>query len=380
MDRVNKQWIFLIGFGVSLFAILTNIEFVIGHIAKGVSLILPVLAGLIIALFLSVPMNGFQKRIRKIADMMNMDMGDKSLRGISFALTVLSVVLVIFIMFKVAIPEFVKSISSILQIIEAKLPEWIEILSSYNVDTANLTQFMQNLDMAGLIEKVMGGAGALFDSVIDVSTSIVSLITTSAIAIVIAIYVLLEKKEMGLQCKKVLYACFNEKFADKIIYVAATIQNSYTKFLSGQCVEAVILGSLIFIAFTICKLPYAGLIAILTGVFALIPYIGAFISCFIGAFLTLLYNPSQVIVCLAVYLTVQFVENQFIYPHVVGSSIGLSPVWTLLAAVVGSSLFGVLGMIFFIPLTAALYTIGREWVNIRLEARGLKDKVMKEKE
>ena len=99
----------------------------------------------------------------------------------------LSVVLVIFIMFKVAIPEFVKSISSILQIIEAKLPEWIEILSSYNIDTANLTQFMQNLDMAGLIEKVMGGAGALFDSVIDVSTSIVSLITTSAIAIVIAI-------------------------------------------------------------------------------------------------------------------------------------------------------------------------------------------------
>ena len=125
------------------------------------------------------------------------------------------------------------------------------------------------------------------------------------------------------------------------------------------------LGSLIFIAFSIAKLPYAGLIAVMTGFCAFIPYVGAFIACFIGTLLTLLSSPSQALLCILVYMAVQFVENQFIYPNVVGSSVGLPPLFTLLAVMLGGKLLGLIGMIFFIPLMAVVYSLVREDVQRR---------------
>ena len=120
---------------------------------------------------------------------------------------------------------------------------------------------------------------------------------------------------------------------------------------------------LIFISFTIFKIPYASLIGILTAVCAFVPYVGAFISCFIGAFMVLLVNPSQVIIAIIIYLVIQFVETQLIYPHVVGTSVGLSPLLTLIAVLIGGSLFGLFGMIFFIPICAVLVTLISEYTN-----------------
>ena len=159
------------------------------------------------------------------------------------------------------------------------------------------------------------------------------------------------------------------RHASRIRHVAALATDTYSKFLSGQCLEACILGTLIFIAFSLFRLPYAGLIGFLTAVFAFVPYVGAFASCAIGAFLTLLASPGQAIICVIVYLAVQFVENQFIYPHVVGSSVGLSALWTLLAALVGGKLFGIVGIVFFIPIVAVLYELVRQWTNTRLAER-----------
>ena len=133
----------------------------------------------------------------------------------------------------------------------------------------------------------------------------------------------------------------------------------------GQCLESCILGSLIFIAFSIARLPYAGLIAVLTGICAFIPYVGSFISCSIGVLLTLLSSPGQALLCIIVYLAVQFTENQFIYPNVVGNSVGLPPLFTLLAVMLGGKLFGIVGMIFFIPLMAVVYVLVREDVQRR---------------
>ena len=150
------------------------------------------------------------------------------------------------------------------------------------------------------------------------------------------------------------------------------IRTVYTKFLSGQFVEALILGTLMFIAFLIFRLPYAGLVGMLTAVCSFIPYIGAFFSCGIVVLLTLIVNPIQAIVCFIVYQVVQFIENQFIYPQVVGSSVGLSPLWTLMAVIIGGKLFGLLGMIFFIPLVAVFYTLFRESVYKRINRKNIK--------
>lgn len=167
--------------------------------------------------------------------------------------------------------------------------------------------------------------------------STVSVISSTVFAFVIAVYVLASKRTLGRQVNRVMDAHLDAGHAARIRHVAHLASDTYSKFLSGQCVEACILGTLIFLAFSVVRLPYAGLIGFLTALFAFVPYVGAFASCAIGAFLTLLASPEHALLCVVVYLAVQFVENQFIYPHVVGSSVGLSALWTLIAALVGGN-------------------------------------------
>lgn len=209
----------------------------------------------------------------------------------------------------------------------------------------------------------MTGAGNFLSSALGIATSTISIIVNCFFSLVIALYILLSKKTLGRQCKKLLYVHVRKPIADCIYHVATLISKTYSKFLSGQCIEAIILGVLIFISFTIFRIPYAVLIAVLTGVLSFIPYIGAFFACFIGAVLVLMVNPLQALLSIIVYQVVQFIENQFIYPHVVGGSVGLAPLWTLVAVLIGGNLFGILGMIFFIPLVAVLYQLVKEYTN-----------------
>lgn len=183
------------------------------------------------------------------------------------------------------------------------------------------------------------------------------------------IYVLIGWRELSSQSKRALYAYCKESVADRICHISKLAHDTYAKFLSGQCVEVMILGTLIFLSFSVAGIPYAGLTAVLTAAFAFVPYIGGFLSCAFGILFTLLAAPNKALLCLIVYQATQFVENQFIYPHVVGNSVGLSPFWTLLAVLLGGKLFGVLGMIFFIPLMALVSQLLHESIERRLHTR-----------
>lgn len=176
-------------------------------------------------------------------------------------------------------------------------------------------------------------------------------------------------RELSSQSKRALYAYCKESVADRICHISKLAHDTYAKFLSGQCVEVMILGTLIFLSFSVAGIPYAGLTAVLTAAFAFVPYIGGFLSCAFGILFTLLAAPNKALLCLIVYQATQFVENQFIYPHVVGNSVGLSPFWTLLAVLLGGKLFGVLGMIFFIPLMALVSQLLHESIERRLHTR-----------
>ena len=271
-----------------------------------------------------------------------------------------------------AVPEVVSSAKRIYSQIQSKLPEFIAMLNSYNIDTTNITEFVKNININGFISTLTTGAGSILSSVWGFATTTVSGVSTTIFAIVISVYVLLDKKGLSRQMKKLLYATLKKETTDKICDIGALSVETYSKFLSGQTIEAVILGVLIFISFTIFRLPYAALIAFLTSFFAFVPYVGAFASCAIGAFLILLDSPEKVLTCIIVYMVVQFVENQFIYPHVVGGSVGLSPLWTLMAAIIGGNLFGIVGIIFFIPLAAVLYTLLQGHVNKELRVNRIK--------
>lgn len=375
MDKKMKQNLILIASGVILFAAVMNINYVTTFVKDVMGLFLPLIIGFIMAFVLSVPMNGFENLLRKIGrkikpklpKKIKINVKDKTISTISLLLTVISILLVIYILGKVAVPQIVESVKSIGIMIKEKWPQWAKTLQKYNVDTAPITEWVKNLDFENLIKNVLSGAGTFINVVVGTAASTISIMGTMAIAVVIMFYVLLSKKELIRHGKKIVYAYISKEKADKIVYVSKLSCDVFAKFLSGQCIEACVLGGMMFVGFWLFKLPYAGLIAMLTCVSAFIPYIGAFMSCGIGVVLTFIANPSQAIMCFIVYQVIQFIENQFIYPNVVGNSVGLSPLWTLIAVLVGGKLFGLLGMIFFIPIVAVLYILIRESVNKKLK-------------
>lgn len=366
-----KQYFLLIAFGVALFACLMNFGALLGFANTLINLLYPVLLGMLVAFILNVPMRGFEKILRKLFGK-NAENNDKAIRGLGLLLSLVSVILVLVLVVTMLLPEVISSVKSIISLVEERLPDWIALLNSYNVDTSWITDKLNNLDLENLIKQLGSGAGSVISSVAGIAASTVATVANAVFACIIALYILISKRDLTRQGKKLLYAHLKPSLAEEICRVLNLVVETYCKFFSGQCVEAMILGGLIFLAFTGMGLPYASLIAVLTAVFALIPYVGAFASCSIGAFLTLLAEPSHLLLCVAVYLVVQFVENQFIYPHVVGGSVGLSPLWTLVAALLGGKLFGIAGVVLFIPMVAVVQQLLGEDANRRLEEKNIR--------
>ena len=375
MDKKTRQNLLLIACGVAMFAAVTNLNIIKDFLGCLGGLLLPVLAGLVLAFVLSVPMNGIRRGLERLFSKAKRKPGSGALNALSLVLTYLCLVLVIALVGLVAVPEIVNSVKSISTTVKEKWPEWMAVLRSWNVDTdainSAVDQALAGLDFGKLLQSALSGAGSVLGSAVTVATTTISGVTTAVFTIIIGSYVLLDKDDLKRQSKMLIYAHLRRSHADRFCQICSLIQNTFTRFLSGQCMEAVILGLLMFIAFSVFRLPYAGVVAMLTTILAFVPYIGAFAACFVGAVLTLIGQPSKLILCILVYQGVQFIENQFIYPRVVGSSVGLPPLWTLAAALLGGKLFGILGMIFFIPLVAVIYSLVRDNTKRRLQRRGL---------
>ena len=369
MDKKTKNYMLLIAFAVLIYAAAMHLGAVLGFLGKLVSLVLPLIIGLVLAFVLSVPMSGFEKLLNKLFKGIKSAAKDKFINVLSFLLTLSSVLLLAVLVVTMLIPELASSVKGVVELIQHELPKWLTLLNSYNIDTQHINEWINSINLESFLATLTGSAGFVLDSVLNISTTIVSVVVNAGLGLVIMVYVLLSRKTLKHQCRRVLYAYLSRSHADNIVHVASLIYQTFAKFFSGQCLESCILGSLIFIAFSIARLPYAGLIAVLTGICAFIPYVGSFIACSVGTLLTLLSSPAQALLCLIVYLAVQFIENQFIYPNVVGNSVGLPPLFTLLAVMLGGKLFGVLGMIFFIPLMAVVYALVREDIQRRDERK-----------
>ena len=365
MNKQLKQQMLLIFFGVALFAALTNLNEVAGFFRVLAGILSPVVSGLLLAFVLSVPMLGIARRLAAHFPKMK----EKAVDALSLTLTMLCVAVLVFLLCVLAIPQLAASVRSIAVLVRENWPDWVALLSSYGVDTTELTKLAASFDWKTAVEKLFTGAGAVIGSVVDLASSTVSVTVNAVFAIVIMFYVLLGRRELGKQSRGFLYAYCKEMTANRICRIAKLTHDTYAKFFSGQCIEVLILGTLIFLAFSVFRIPYAALTAVLTAAFAFIPYIGAFASCLIGVLLTLLAAPENAILCFLVYQAVQFIENQFIYPHVVGGSVGLSPLWTLLAALLGGKLFGIIGIVFFIPLAAVISQLLQGDIEHRLAAR-----------
>lgn len=352
----------LIAFGVALFALFNNFSLVLKTLGKLLDLISPILLGLVFAFILHVPMNGFERLLTRCFPALA---NKPQLSIVSLLLTLTSILLVIVLTVTLVIPPLVSSVQTIRPLLEEKGPQLIATLNRYQIDTSLISEWINALDISSYFTNF----DQLFGSLIRGVRSTLSSVTNGAFGLVIAVYLLLTKKTLAAQGKQFIAAYLPPRAAHRLYTVAHLLQETYAKFLSGQCVEAIILGCLIATAFGLCRLPYAALIGLLTGLFAFIPYIGAFGSCAIGAFLILLAMPEKTLWAIGIYVVVQFIENQLIYPRVVGGSVGLSPLGTLLAALLGGKLFGLLGILFCIPLAAVCASLLQQDINQRLQSR-----------
>ena len=370
MEKKTKQNLLLVVAGVGLFAALMNLHAVILFLEKGIGIILPIIVGGILALFINVPMTGIEKRLRKLLQKRKKQPSDKFYRMFSFLLTFVCVALVLTLVFTLLIPELVNSAKGLYLQIEARLPEWIAWLESLDPDAAWLEDMLADINLDKMMQNIGVGANFFLESVVSTVSSAASIVITAAFGLIISIYLALGKEQIGGHARKLLYAYLKPAWAENVLHVSRTFSRCFANFLSGQCTEAVILGVLMFAAFTIFRLPYGSLVGVLTAVCAIIPYVGAFLSGAVSVILALLISPALAVRCLIVYLVVQFVENQFIYPRVVGGSVGLPPLYTLVAAMIGGKLFGIMGIIFFIPIMAVVIELVKEDAGKRLSRRG----------
>ncbi len=365
MDKTLKRMLICIAFGVGLFVLLNNAWSIFGIVKTMFGLMIPVVLGFIMAFVLNVPMKGFRYLYELAFKKAKRRPPDKAVDIVCVLLVFALVAFLFWAIVMLAIPSLTKTVSDVIDIIKEQIPKLTELLKENDIDPTILERV---IDFLHLDEDY--NVGVNFSKIINQAFSTVKSMFTALIniifALVVCVYALLSKAELHIQVKRLGYSIFPHRVARYLGHVYVLIRDTYTKFLSAQCIEAVILGVLMYVAFLAFGIPYAALVAVLTALFAFLPYIGAFGACFIGAFLTLVSAPDKVLLCVIVYTVVQFTENQFIYPHVVGNSVGLTPVWTLIAALVGGSLLGLFGMIFFIPLASVIYTLLGEFTAWRL--------------
>lgn len=365
-----RKWIILILIAIFSYWGLNNFDKLLGVINTGYKVLEPFILGGVIAFVLNILVNKIEKYLNKWIKNRRF----KLVRFISIILSLLIFILVIVFTAFLLIPELIENIqmlmgsvpgligdaqNSILNLLD-KYPDIQNEISKMFAESGNVSTIISNV-LNYFITGAIGFIGSLVSSFITIFT-----------AIIFAIYMLAQKEYLIRGTKKVLYSLLNKKRADKLVEIGTLANKTFSKFISGQCLEAIILGGLMFIAFTISGFPYALMLAVLTAITSLIPIFGALIAMVIGAILIGIGDPVQAIIFIIVFQVVQQIEGNFIYPRVVGASVGLSPLWTLLAITVGGNLFGIPGILLGLPVASVLYALIKELVNGRLKNRAIK--------
>ena len=340
-------------------------------------IIFPFILGGAIVFVINVPMSFLEKKIFE-----NIKKENKAARTlarpVSLLLTIVLVVGVIALVMIGVIPQLTKTMGSLMINITDFIPQikiWIRDFFHDNREIMKLVdqvQFKPDQAIRWGISLLGNGAGNMMNTTVSAVGSVVSGLATFFIAFSFACYVLFQKEKLHVQIRKVLFAFLPKQKADAFLKVCSLTYRTFANFLTGQCLEAVILGCMFVVTLSILRMPYALLIGVLIAFTALIPIFGAFIGCAVGSFLIFMVSPKQAIIFIIVFLVLQQIEGNLIYPHVVGESVGLPSIWVLAAVTIGGNLMGIVGMLVFIPLLSVIYTIFRKVVYQRLKKRHIK--------
>ena len=368
----------LIVFTALIVVALWKFDVVLGGIKAVWRIIFPFALGGAIAFVINVPMSFLEKKLFGKAKEKGSKAAGKLARPISLLLTIVLVVGVIVLVMFGLIPQLTATIGSLMNSIADFIPQmqgWVREFTHNNreiMDLVNQVEFNPNKAIQWGMSILGNGAGNFMNTTMTAVGSIVSGVTTFFIAFSFACYILFQKEKLHVQVRKVFFAFIPKRKAEVILEICSLTYRTFANFLTGQCLEAAILGSMFVITLSILKMPYALLIGIIIAFTALIPIFGAFIGCALGCLLIFMVSPKQAILFILVFLILQQIEGNLIYPHVVGSSVGLPSIWVLAAVTIGGNLLGIIGMLIFIPLVSVLYTLFREYVYLRLKKQHIK--------
>ena len=337
-------------------------------------LISPFVVGAGIAFVFNVPMRAIE---RQLADIRKTGLR----RGLSILLTILCLVLIIMFVFEMLIPQIRLTVESLSQTIPVFVEGLAAKLMVMMQDHPEMRDWIQEalkletLDWNGILKETLGflsnQVSTVMGSAVSVIGSVTGAIINGVVSTAFAIYCLARKEILARQGRRLLYSLISEQHADQVVRVLRLTNSTFSNFISGQCLEACILGCLFAVAMAIFKMPYISLVSVVIAVTALIPVVGAFVGCILGAFFILVNNPIQALTFVIMFLIIQQLENNLIYPRVVGTSIGLPGMWVLVAVTVGGDLMGVGGMLLMIPVTSVIYALLREFTEKRLAERGI---------
>ena len=372
LDRKTMRSLFLGAAGcIVLYWVLHDIDRVQGFLGGIAGMLSPFALGAGLAFILNVPM-------RAIENMENVE-NPGARRIIAIVLTFIAFIMVVTAVFLLLIPQIGTTVESLVPQMLSFVDKAEVALNNFLAENPELMQWvydntgLESIDWGSLAQKALQVVGDGVTTVLTGALSAIGSLTGAAVDLVVAVvfglYCLARKEILAQQGRKLLYAFLPEHWADTVIRVLRLTNSTFSNFLSGQCLEVCILGTLFAVSMWIFGMPYIPLISVLVAVTAFIPLVGAFVGCILGAFFILVEDPILAIGFVVMFLILQQIENNMIYPRVVGHSIGLPGMWVLFAVIIGGELFGVAGMFLMIPMTSVIYSILGEITALRLEER-----------
>lgn len=359
---------------IILYAAVMNLNSIENFISSAISVMSPLLTGVLLSLILGTPMRKLEQFFEFInkKSKAKKKLPEKAIILISLVLTYVLAIAALTFVIGILIPAVVDSAKEIALAAKAIFPKLFSFLESHGFETEDLIKLLENIDFKAVWNTLTSNANTIINTLFNSVNGIITLVANLVTTIIFSVYLLANKRRLRRQSNKIIDAYLPEKRAGKAKYVLDLIITTFSKFFSGQCLEAIILGTIFFVVMSIAGFPYAPVISMIIGITAFIPYVGAFIGCAVGVLLIMIESPMKALIFVIVFLVIQQLENNLIYPRVVGTSIGLPAMWTFAALIVGGALYGVIGMLVFIPLASIIYTLVKNDVYSRLKAKKAK--------
>lgn len=366
---------------IFLYWFLNDMERVKAIAGSILSMLQPFLVGACIAFILNVPLRAIEKQIRRVPKL-------PADRSIAILLTLTCMGLVVALVGRLLVPQVQETV----EIIAQQFPPFVSKVEKYIrhflAENPQVEQWLwentdlEKLDWAALaqqgIDLVGDTLGKVLGNTVDVVKGFISSVWNLIISVIFSLYCLGNKEQLSRQGRRILYSVLPERWADELIRIGRLANTTFSNFISGQCIEVLILGTMFAIAMTILRMPYVPLVSVLVALTAFVPIVGAWIGCALGAFFILVNDPMQALAFVVMFFILQQVENSLIYPRVVGTSVGLPSMWTLVAVTIGADIMGVAGMVLMIPICSVIYTLGSEFTADRVRLKGIDPEKLKD--